>query len=84
MQVKHLNEWLLLQKLLSRNVPLYIVHHIDVHHIGPSNYGILSPVISNVYMDELSVFLNSSNIGVRGGGANADWEHFPEPFLLCR
>ena len=75
--------WLLFQKLLSRNVPLFIVRirykwytHQKMcirwgNAISPSftvfncvKQGcIISPILFNVYMDGLSVLLNSSNIG---------------------
>ena len=77
------NFWLLFQKLLSRNVPLFIVRILAMWYthqkmcirwgnaISPSftvsngvkQGGIISPILFNVYMDGLSVVLNSSNIG---------------------
>ena len=77
------NFWLLFQKLLSRNVPLFIVRILAMWYthqkmcirwgnaISPSftvsngvkQGGIISPILFNVYMDGLSVLLNSSNIG---------------------
>ena len=76
------NFWLLFQKLLSRNVPLFIVRILAMWYthqkmcirwgnaISPSfivsngvkQGGIISPILFNVYMDGLSVLLNSSNI----------------------
>ena len=76
------NFWLLFQKLLSRNVPLFIVRILAMWYthkkmcirwgndISPSftvsngvkQGGIISPNLFNVYMDGLSVLLNSSNI----------------------
>ena len=77
------NFWLLFQKLLSRNVPLFIVRILAMWYThqkrcirwgnaislsftvfdGVKQGGIISPIIFNVYMDGLSVLLNSSNIG---------------------
>ena len=54
----------------------YVVYSTkDVHQIEQCNSsifywfqcGIISPILFNVYMDELSVLLNSSNIGVQIG-----------------
>ena len=76
------NFWLLFHKLLSRNVPLFIVRILAMGYthqkmlrwgngISPSftvsnvvkQGGIISPILVNVYMDGLSVLLNSSKIG---------------------
>ena len=77
------NFWLLFEKLLSRNVPLFIVRILVMWYthqkkcirwgnaISPSftasngvkQGGIISPILFNVYMDWLSLLLNSSNIG---------------------
>ena len=74
---------MLFQKLLSRNVPLFIVRILAIWHTHQklcirwgnaislsftvSNVvkqgGIISPILFNVDIDGLSVFLNSSNIG---------------------
>ena len=77
------NFLLLFQKLLSRNVPLFIIRILAMWYthqkmcirwsnaISPSftvsngvkQGGNISPILFNVYMDGLSVLLNSSNIG---------------------
>ena len=75
------NFWLLVDKLITRSVPLFIVRILDVSYTHQkmciqlgnaysssfivSNGGILSPILFNVYMDDLSVSLNRSNIGER-------------------
>ena len=77
------NFWLLFQKLLSRNVPLFIVRILAMWYThqkmcirrgnatsptftvsnGVKQSGIISPILFNVYMDGLSVLLDSFNIG---------------------
>ena len=81
--VKHLNFWLLFDKLITKSVPLFIVRILTVWYTHQHNcirWGnayspsfsvsngvkqgrILSPFLFYVCIDDLSVSLNSSNIG---------------------
>ena len=80
------NFWLLFDKLITKNVPLFIVRVLAVWYThkkmcirwgnaysssfsisnGVKQGGILSPILFNVYMDDLSVSLNSSTSNIRG------------------
>ena len=58
-----IDHWLLFKTLIDKHIPLFIINSN-----GVKQGGILSAIIFNVYMDQLSVKLNASNIGRDIGG----------------
>ena len=57
--------WLLFQKLITKNFPTTSFFHVSN---GVKQGGILSPMLFNVYIDQLSIRLNRSGIGGGIGG----------------
>ena len=66
-KIDRIDHWLLFKKLISKDVPLFIIRLLVVSSsFGVSNSvkqgGILSPTSFNIYIDSLSTSLNSTNI----------------------
>ena len=67
------DHWLLFKKLIDKRIPLQILWGNTTTSSffvsnGVKQGGILSPILFNVYMNQLSIKLNASNIGGNIGG----------------